>query len=244
MKHRVQKILARSGFGSRRACEDLIRQNRVRVNDKLAELGMKADRERDRITVDGQPIPGAEPHRYVALHKPPGVLSTVKSPDSRPTVRDYIQLPGRLYPVGRLDVDSEGLILMTNDGTLTHRLTHPRFEHEKEYRVLVSKKPGQHQLQRWRQGMTLQDGHQTGPAEIWIEREDHSGTWLGVVLQEGHNRQIRKMGDLTELAVKRLIRVRIASLSLGSLPPGKWRKLTEQEIRALKKETERDVNGE
>ena len=125
MRKRLQKILARSGYGSRRSCEDLIAQNRVQVNGQVADLGMKADREKDQITVDGKPIPGAEPLRYIALHKPPGVLSTVKTSDPRPTVRDYIQVPGRLYPVGRLDVDSEGLILMTNDGKLTNRLTHP-----------------------------------------------------------------------------------------------------------------------
>jgi 23S rRNA pseudouridine2605 synthase len=237
MKQRVQKILARSGYGSRRGCEDLITQNRVRVNGKLVELGMKADREQDTITVDGQPIPRPEPHRYIALHKPPGVLSTVKTSDSRPTVRDYIQLPGRLYPVGRLDVDSEGLILMTNDGKLTNRLTHPRFEHEKEYRVLVSEKPGQDQLQRWKQGITLRDGHRTLPAQVWIESSQGSDTWLGVILKEGQKRQIRRMGDLTDMTVKRLVRIRIATLNLGNLPPGKWRELTAQEVKKLKQQT-------
>jgi len=237
MKQRVQKILARSGYGSRRGCEDLITQNRVRINGKLAELGMKADREQDTITVDGQPIPRPEPHRYIALHKPAGVLSTVKTSDPRPTVRDYIQLPGRLYPVGRLDVNSEGLILMTNDGTLTNRLTHPRFEHEKEYRVLVSGKPGPDQLQRWKQGITLRDGHRTLPAQVWIESSQENETWLGVILKEGQKRQIRRMGDLTDMMVKRLIRVRIATLNLGNLAPGKWRELSDQEVKNLKQQT-------
>lgn len=237
MKQRVQKILARSGYGSRRGCEDLITQNRVRINGKLAELGMKADREQDTITVDGQPIPRPEPHRYIALHKPAGVLSTVKTSDPRPTVRDYIQLPGRLYPVGRLDVNSEGLILMTNDGTLTNRLTHPRFEHEKEYRVLVSGKPGPDQLQRWKQGITLRDGHRTLPAQVWIESSQENESWLGVILKEGQKRQIRRMGDLTDMMVKRLIRVRIATLNLGNLAPGKWRELSDQEVKNLKQQT-------
>jgi len=241
MKQRVQKILARSGYGSRRACEDLITQNRVRVNGQLAELGLKADREQDTITVDGKPIPRAEPHRYIALNKPPGVLSTVKTSDPRPTVRNYIQLPGRLYPVGRLDVDSEGLILMTNDGKLTNRLTHPRYEHEKEYRVLIEGKPDQAQLERWKQGINLKDGSRTLPAEIWIERTVGEESWLGVILKEGQKRQIRRMGDLTDMPVKRLIRVRIASLTLGDLPPGKWRELTDQEVQTLKEHTRKDA---
>jgi len=234
MKKRLQKILARSGYGSRRSCEELISAGRVRVNGQTAQLGWKANRERDKITVDGEPIPEAEPFRYIALHKPAGVLSTVKSPDPRPTVRDLVQVSGRLYPVGRLDVDSEGLILMTNDGKLTNYLTHPRYEHEKEYRVLVSERPRPEQLRSWRKGITLKGGHRTLPAEIRIDETTREGTWLGIVLREGKKRQIRRMGDLTDLSVRRLIRVRIASLELGDLAPGKWRKLSDREVNQLK----------
>lgn len=212
----------------------MIENNRVRVNGQIATLGTKADRQKDHITVDGQPIPRPEPLKYIALHKPPGVLSTVKSPDERPTVRDYVHVSGRLYPVGRLDVDSEGLILMTNDGKLTNRLTHPRYEHEKEYRVFVRGRPGSDQLKTWQEGVLLQDGYRTQPAGVEIEKHEKGGTWLRVILREGKKRQIRRMGDETGLTVERIIRVRIADLTLGDLPPGEWRHLTDQEVQKLK----------
>lgn len=212
----------------------MIESKRVRVNGQVATLGTKADRQNDNITVDGEPIPRPEPLKYVALHKPPGVLSTVKSPDERPTVRDYVHVSGRLYPVGRLDVDSEGLILMTNDGKLTNRLTHPRYEHEKEYRVYVREHPGPDQLKTWQEGVLLQDGYRTQPAGIEVESHEEGGTWLRVTLREGKKRQIRRMADQTGLTVERIIRVRIADLRLGDLPAGEWRHLTEQEIQKLK----------
>lgn len=235
MQKRLQKILARAGYGSRRTCETLIEEQRVEINGHIATLGSKADREKDVITVDGQPIPEPEPYHYIALHKPQSVLSTVKSRDTRPTVRELVQVPGRLYPVGRLDVDSEGLILMTNDGKLTNRLTHPRYEHEKEYRVLVAHHPTPEQLSAWRNGIRLENGEQTLPAEVDIESKSGEGTWLRVTLREGKKRQIRRMGDQTGLPVRRIIRVRIASLNLGDLPLGEWRHLTDDEIKALKR---------
>ncbi len=234
MKKRLQKVLARSGYGSRRTCEELIEDERVRVNGQIATLGSKANREMDTITVDGKPIPKPEPFQYIALHKPPGVLSTVKTKDTRSTVRELVQVPGRLYPVGRLDVDSEGLILMTNDGKLTNRLTHPRYEHEKEYRVLVAKHPTPGQLSAWRNGVRLENGEQTLPAEVEVESKKGKRTWLRVTLREGKKRQIRRMGDQSDLPVERIIRVRIASLNLGDLQPGEWRHLTDDEIEALK----------
>ncbi len=234
MGKRLQKILARSGYGSRRTCEEMIENKRVKVNGQVAALGTKADRQQDDITVDGQPIPRPEPLKYIALHKPPGVLSTVKSPGDRPTVRDYVHVHGRLYPVGRLDVGSEGLILMTNDGKLTNRLTHPRYEHEKEYRVYVTGHPTQDQLKKWRDGVHLQDGYRTQPAGVEVESRDKAGAWLRVILREGKKRQIRRMGDQTCLPVERIIRVRIADLTLGDLQAGEWRHLTEQEVQKLK----------
>jgi 23S rRNA pseudouridine2605 synthase len=234
MKIRLQKILARSGYGSRRTCEEYIEQGRVRVNGNVATLGMKADREKDQILFDGKSIPKAEPRKYIAFHKPPGVVSTVGGNDPRPTVRDYIHVPGRLYPVGRLDMDSEGLILMTNDGKLTHRLTHPKFEHEKEYRVCVSRSPSSEQLENWRRGVTLKNGDRTLPAKVLVESKQAGKTWLRVTLREGQNRQIRRMGEATGLPVERIIRVRIADLDLGDLEPGTWRHLTDQEIKNLK----------
>ncbi len=195
---------------------------------------MKADQTKDEITVDGHPITPAERSRYIIFHKPQGVLSTVVSPDPRPTVRSLVNTPEQLHLVGRLDVNSEGLILMTNDGELTNQLTHPRYEHEKEYRVLVSGQPTEGQLNAWREGILLEDGIITLPADVWVEGQESTGTWLGVILKEGKKRQIRRMGESSGLPVKRLIRTRIARLNLGNLKSGEWRDLTTEEINQLK----------
>ncbi len=144
-----------------------------------------------------------------------------------------VDLPERIYPVGRLDLDSEGLILLTNDGKLTHQLTHPSFEHEKEYRVQVVPSPQKKQLAAWRKGIILDDGVRTLPAEVWIENQDSTGAWLRVILKEGKKRQIRRMAESSGLEIKRLIRVRIASLTLGDLSPGEWRELKKDEITEL-----------
>ena len=233
MEIRIQKILAQAGYGSRRSCEKLILDNRVKVNGSSASLGMKVDQENAVITVDGKPIDSPEAPRYIALHKPRGVLSTTRSPDPRPTVRSIVDAPGRLFPVGRLDANSEGLILLTNDGDLTNRLTHPRYGHEKEYLVLVKGLPSETQLNAWRKGIILEDGTATRPARVEIEAKDPDGTWLRVILKEGKKRQIRRMGDISGLPVLRLIRIRIANLILGELAPGEWRDLTEEEITQL-----------
>ena len=145
MEERLQKILARAGYGSRRACEEFISKGRVTVNGQIATLGMKADPEKDRIVFNSQVVHTAEPLKYFAVYKPRGVISAASSPEGRQTVRDLVDDPGRLYPVGRLDADSEGLILLTNDGELTNRLTHPKYGHQKEYKVLVAIHPEQQQ---------------------------------------------------------------------------------------------------
>jgi 23S rRNA pseudouridine2605 synthase len=233
MENRLQKILAQAGYGSRRSCEVLISEGRVSVNGKTASLGDKADQEQDQISVDGVLVSSPKIIQYIMLHKPKGVLSTVSAPDRRPTVRSLIDLPGRLYPVGRLDINSEGLILMTNDGVLTHQLTHPSFEHEKEYRLLVNPRPNEQQLKAWRKGMILEDGSHTQPAQAWIEHKDSAGTWMGVILKEGKKRQLRRMAESSDLVVKRLIRIRIGNLDLGDLLPGEWRELTGEEIKNL-----------
>jgi 23S rRNA pseudouridine2605 synthase len=233
MEERLQKILARAGYGSRRGCEELISAGRVRVNGQAATLGGKADAARDKITVDGRPVKEAETPVYVALYKPRGVISTVSDPDLRPAVRDLLPVAGTLYPVGRLDFDSEGLVLMTNDGELANKLTHPRYEHEKEYRVLVAKHPDPEQLNLWRRGLVLEDGFRTAPAEVYVVSKHGKGAWLDVTLKEGHKRQIREMGIQTGLPVVRIVRVRIGELRLGSLKPKEWRYLTRQEIEAL-----------
>ncbi|MBN2550067.1 MAG: rRNA pseudouridine synthase [Anaerolineales bacterium] len=234
MEERLQKILAQSGLGSRRACEAFISAGRVTVNGKVAILGTKADPERDRIELDRRPIRTNVEYVYIALYKPRGVLSTVTAPDPRPTVRDLVPVPGNLYPVGRLDVDSEGLILLTNDGDLANRLTHPRYGHEKEYRVLVARRPDEEQLQAWRRGVVLEDGHRTAPAQVTVESTFGKGVWLRVILREGRKRQIRETGTLTGLPVVKIIRLRIGSLQLGGLKPREWRHLTAQEVAALK----------
>ena len=238
MKERLQKIIARAGIASRRASEELILAGRVTVNGATAELGMKADPDRDHILVDGKRVSNPEPLRYVALNKPRNVISTVTSPDPRPTVRDLVSLEGRLYPVGRLDIESEGLVLLTNDGDLANRITHPRFGCEKEYRALVPRSPDEKQLTAWRSGVVLEDGHRTAPARVKIESVAPRGTWLRIVMKEGRKRQIREIGDQLGLPVIRLLRVRIGTLLLGTLKPRQWRELTSREVTELKSSIE------
>jgi 23S rRNA pseudouridine2605 synthase len=237
MEERLQKILARAGFGSRRSSEELIVKGRVRVNGQPATLGSKADPTRDRIEVDGRPLKLEEELVYIAVYKPRGVISAAVAQDQRQTVREIVPVPGQLYPVGRLDVDSEGLILLTNDGDLTYRLTHPKFGHEKEYRVLVARHPDQEQLQSWQRGIVLEDGHRTAPAQVRLESLSGKGAWLRIVMREGRKRQIREVGSLLGLPVVKIIRTRIGSLLLGSLKPREWRNLKEDEVAALKGRT-------
>ena len=235
MEERLQKILARAGYGSRRACEELIASGRVRLNGQVATLGVKADPLKDRIEFDGNPIAASEPLAYIALYKPRGVISAAKSPEGRRTVRDLVDEPGRLYPVGRLDAESEGLILLTNDGELTNQLTHPRYGHQKEYKVLVAVHPEEEQLTTWRRGVVLEDGYRTAPATVRLAGFTGKGAWLRVIMGEGRKRQIREIGSRIGLPVVKIIRVRIATLQLGTLKPGQSRKLTDKEIESLKK---------
>lgn len=234
MEERLQKILAQAGLGSRRSCEEIIAAGRVRVNGQVALLGTKADPQRDDIIVDGKPIKVDQSMVYIALYKPRGVLSTVTAPDPRPTVRDIVSVPGKLYPVGRLDVDSEGLVLLTNDGELANKITHPRYGHEKEYQVLIARRPDNDQLQTWRRGVVLEDGHRTAPAEVNFVRTHGKGAWLRIVMREGRKRQIREVGGRLGLPVVRIIRTRIGTLLLGNLKPREWRHLTQREINDIK----------
>lgn len=235
MEERLQKILARAGLGSRRACEQYILAGRVRVNGQVAVLGSKADPQKDEILLDGAPLPKSEPLVYIALNKPRGVLSAVSDPYGRTTVRDLVPVPGTLYPVGRLDEDSEGLILLTNDGELANWITHPKYGHEKEYRVLVARRPSPEQLEAWRRGVVLEDGKRTAPAQVIPGELVGKGSWLRVVMREGRKRQIRLIGAQLGLPVVRIQRVRIGPLHLGRLKPRAWRYLTPGEIAALKK---------
>jgi 23S rRNA pseudouridine2605 synthase len=233
MEERLQKLMARAGLGSRRACEDLIVEGRVTVNGKRAELGQKADPARDVIAVDGEALQRPEKLVVVMLHKPRGVVSSLSPQGDRQTVRDLVKLPGRLYPVGRLDVDSEGLILLTNDGELTDQLTHPRYESEKEYRVLVRAEPRSDQLAAWEKGVVL-EGRRTAPAVVTREDRAPNGAWLRVVMHEGRKHQIRDIGRELGLPVVRLVRVRMGGLTLGDLPVGQWRPLRPEEIQQLR----------
>ena len=234
MEDRLQKILAHAGFGSRRACEDYITAKRVRVNGKIAELGQKADPEKDTITLDGKEVSVPKRKVYIALNKPRGVISTVTSPDPRPTVLDLVPVDRRIYPVGRLDIESEGLILLTDDGDLANRLTHPRYGHEKVYKVLVASHPDQKQLEAWRRGIVLEDGYRTAPAKVFVESKKGKGAWLKVILTEGRKRQIRETGSLLGLPVVKIIRVEMGGVQLGRLKPKEWRYLTEDEVKLLK----------
>ncbi len=242
-KERLQKILARAGYGSRRKCEELIAQGRVTVNGQVAHLGMKADPEKDDIRVDGQRIRLPEKPVYIMVNKPRWVLSTMDMDPKHKTLRDLVPVAERVFPVGRLDLESEGLVLLTNDGDLAHKLMHPRYGHEKEYLVLVAKHPDEKQLKAFRYGIVLEDGHRALPAEAQVVRKHGKGAWLRVIMREGRKRQLREMCRLVGLPVVRLIRTRIGPLRLKDVPVGSWRYLTEKEIQALKRSVARAKAG-
>lgn len=236
-EERLQKALAHAGVASRRAAEALILQGRVAVNGEVVRaLGTRVDLDRDTVTVDGRPIARRAARHYVLLHKPRGYVSTARDERGRPTVLDLVPTPTRLYPVGRLDADSEGLLLLTDDGDLALRLTHPRYKVPKEYHVLVPAPVPEEVLARLRSGVDLAEGR-TAPAEVAVLRREPAGTWLRIVLRQGWKRQIRRMLAALGLPVERLVRVRIGGLTLGDLPAGTWRVLSPGEARrALEEE--------
>lgn len=232
--------MAQAGLGSRRENEVLIAEGRVVVNGRVAKLGEKADPTVDAIVVDGRPLNApAEKHIYIALNKPRGVLSSLEDEmdEGRPTVRDLIDAhpEAHIYPVGRLDKPSEGLILMTNDGQLAHRLTHPRYEHEKVYEVTVEGRMDDRELEQWRRGVIL-DGRITAPAPIELVERTAESTRLRIVLREGKKRQIRRIAAALGHPVSRLVRERIGPVTLGDLQPGQWRYLTPAEVVQLRKD--------
>ncbi len=245
-EERIQKILSRAGFGSRRMCEELIRQGRVTVNGRKVVLGAKADSEKDVIRVDGERVRIAQERRYIVLYKPRGVLSSLSDPEGRKTLRDLVPISGHWYPVGRLDFDSEGLMLLTDDGDLAHKLTHPRYQHQKIYVVLVHGVPSSQSLARLRRGVVIEGGYMTAPARISLLHEPPRGlppmnvhargatAWVKVTLHEGRKRQIRHMMAAVGHPVLRLVRIGLGPLPLHGLKPGQWRHLTKAEIRRLK----------
>ena len=225
---RLQKVLARTGLGSRRVCEELVADGRVTVNGEVAELGRRVDPEVDHVEVDGVPISVREGLVYYVLNKPAGVVATAADPQGRRTVVELVPPEPRVFPVGRLDADTEGLLLLTNDGDLTHRLTHPSFGVEKEYLALVDGTPTPADLRRLREGVELDDGV-TAPAKASLQPPNV----LTLVIHEGRNRQVRRMCDAIGHPVQRLVRVRIGPIADRRLPPGEWRELSPDEVRAL-----------
>ncbi|HET59175.1 MAG TPA: rRNA pseudouridine synthase [Chloroflexi bacterium] len=235
MQERVQKILAQAGFGSRRACEAFIEAGRVKVNGKVAVLGDKADPVKDAIQIDNREIPAIEQKVYIALYKPRKMLSDREPKNEhRPTIHDVVPDSDHLFSVGRLDFESEGLILLTNDGDLKQLLSHPRFGHEKEYKVLVAVRPDDEQLQKFRRGIVMEDGYRTRGAKVKVTKVHGKGAWLQVILSEGRKRQIRETCRLLGLPVVRIIRTRIGTLTLGNMKPKDWRFLTVEEVNALR----------
>ncbi len=228
---RLQKVLAARGWGSRRVCEEMIESGRVRVNGETAVLGRRVDVERDVVEVDGAPV-GIRPDLvYYLLNKPAGVVSTAKDTHDRETVVDLVPAEPRVYPVGRLDAETEGLLLLTNDGELTFRLTHPKFGVEKEYVAQVEsdgRPVSREALAALRKGVDIGDGV-TSPAEVG---ELQPGV-LRIVIHEGRNRQVRRMCETVGYPIVRLVRTRIGPLVDKSLRPGEWRSLNLDEVRSL-----------
>jgi 23S rRNA pseudouridine2605 synthase len=227
---RLQKLLAQAGIGSRRACEELIAEGRVTVNGKSVVLGARVDPERDRIVVDGVAVSVRPGLVYYLLNKPRGVVTTAADPQGRPTVVDLVPPEPRVFPVGRLDQDSEGLLLLTNDGDLTHRLTHPRFGVDKEYVVEVEGRPSRGAVRRLREGVDLEDGR-TAPAKVALV----APTLLRLTIHEGRKRQVRRMCEAVGHPVVRLVRTRVGPLRDQGLGPGEWRPLDRDEVRALER---------
>ncbi len=230
---RVQRALARAGFGSRRACEQLIVDARVTVNGRVATLGDRVDPEVDSVAVDGVGVNLDPNARYYALHKPPGVVTTMHDPQGRPDIRGFLPDDGpRVFPVGRLDRDSEGLLLLTNDGELGNRLLHPRYAIEKEYLAEVEGAPTERQIARIRRGVELEDGP-AKPASVRIVAASGPRGALRLTMTEGRKREVRRMLAEVGLPVTRLVRLRIGPVKLGNLAPGELRELTADEIRSL-----------
>ena len=244
---RLQKVLAEAGVGSRRACEELIEEGRVRVNGHLvAALPAWVDPINDHITVDGRHVKTREPHVYIMLFKPRGVVSTNSDPEGRPRAIEFVEHPSkaRLYPVGRLDMDSSGLLLFTNDGELANRLTHPRHEVHKIYEVLVSGALEEDDVRKLEAGIFLNERHtskgkrtgvKTSPSRLRLKKRDRDRTLLAMELGEGRNRQIRRMMARLGHQVKKLRRVQMGPLKLRGLQPGQWRELTPDELKSLRR---------
>ncbi|TPG73390.1 rRNA pseudouridine synthase [Brevibacillus laterosporus] len=238
MEERLQKVLAQAGVASRRSCEELIKQGRVKVNGQvITELGTKVNASVDQILVDNKSI-AQEEHVYVLLHKPTGVITSMSDPEGRKTVRDLIkQIPQRVYPVGRLDFDTSGLLIMTNDGELANRLAHPSFEMDKVYRAWVKGIPTSESVLRLAKGIKLEDGMTSpGKAKILERDTNKNRALLELTIHEGRNRQVRRMCQAIGHPVVTLQRIRISFLTLGNLGLGSYRFLQKEEVERLQSE--------
>lgn len=230
---RLQKFLAESGVASRRKSEELIDQGKVRVNGKVAMIGDKVDPKKDTVTVNGKKIVKTKTFTYIVLHKPRGFITTMSDEMDRKCVAELIKdVPGRVYPVGRLDRDSEGMLLFTNDGAFANAMTHPTKHVPKTYRVTVRPSISEEQITALTQGVIIDD-RKTAPAEVRVITKEEGRVVLEIILYEGRNRQIRKMCEEVGLEVARLKRTAIGSIKLGMLKQGDWRNLTEDEVRKL-----------
>jgi len=234
MTDRLQKILSARGVASRRGAEEMILNGRVTVNGQICQLGHRADPEIDEILVDGKPLPVQQDYIYIMLHKPRGFVTTLSDEKGRKNAAQLLEDCGcRVYPVGRLDMDSEGLLLFTNDGEFANHLMHPKHEVDKTYRVLVQGFTPEG-LQRLTKPMTL-DGYRLKTPHVILENQEGSKARLLITIHEGRNRQVRRMCAIAGMQVKRLIRIREGTVALGDLPLGKWRHLTAEEIASLGK---------
>lgn len=232
-KERLQKILSERGVASRRKAEELIISKKVKVNGHVASIGDKADAYLDNITVCGKKINGPSEIHYILLNKPRGVVTTMNDEQGRKCVADLVKdIKERVYPIGRLDRDSEGMLLLTNDGEFAQAIMHPSSHVSKQYRVSIRPNATEDQLNRMRKGIVL-DNKKTSPAEVEILSEEEGRMVLSIVLHEGRNRQIRRMCESLGLEVIRLKRNSIGNVKLGGLPVGKWRDLTSKEVKSL-----------
>ncbi len=229
---RLQKVLARAGFGSRRAAEELIAAGRVEVDGEIANLGRRVDVERQRISVDGVPVSVRQDLVYYLLNKPRRVVTTAHDPEGRPTVLELVPLEPRVFPVGRLDFETEGLLVLTNDGELAQRLSHPSHAVEKAYLAEVSGVPSRAALRRLRDGVDLDDGR-TAPARVRLVQSHDDTAALELVIHEGRNRPVRRMCEAVGHPVRRLVRTRVGPVADRRLAPGSWRPLRQREVRAL-----------
>lgn len=235
MRERIQKLISASGLASRRAGEKLIEQGKVKVNGKTAALGDTADPDTDVIEVSGHRLRFGETKTYIMLNKPKGYVTSLNDEKGRPCVKELLEDVGvRVYPIGRLDMNSEGLLLFTDDGELANRLMHPSFEHSKTYRLTVDGECNADALSLMRSALTI-DGYTIRPATVSVVKSDAKRTLLDVTIHEGRNRQIRKMCELSGLKLLRLVRINEAGILLGDLPVGKWRHLDDSELRLLNK---------